>query len=90
MFDELVEKGEFIEMAVGEKRKELMDKAGMPGIQMPDLHMDERIAKMRSRLMRGEEVADDEGYDLGKGAGFYVNATQDPWKPHFQMWDYIT
>lgn len=59
VFDELVEKGEFIEMAVGEKRKELMDKAGMPGIQMPDLHMDERIAKMRSRLMRGEEVAED-------------------------------
>jgi S-formylglutathione hydrolase len=29
------------------------------------------------------------GYDLGQGAGFYVNATQDPWKPHFQMWDYV-
>ena len=38
---------------------------------------------------RGEDVADDEAYDLGKGAGFYVNATQDPWQPHFQMWDYI-
>lgn len=38
---------------------------------------------------RGEDVADDEAYDLGKGAGFYVNATQDPWKPHFNMWDYI-
>ena len=38
---------------------------------------------------RGEGVADDEGYDLGQGAGFYVNATQDPWKPHFQMWDYV-
>ena len=38
---------------------------------------------------RGDEVADDDAYDLGKGAGFYVNATQDPWKPHFQMWDYI-
>ena len=38
---------------------------------------------------RGDDVADDEAYDLGKGAGFYVNATQDPWKPHFQMWDYI-
>ena len=35
---------------------------------------------------RGEDVADDDAYDLGKGAGFYVNATQDPWKPHFQMW----
>ncbi|QFT58460.1 S-formylglutathione hydrolase [Sulfitobacter sp. THAF37] len=38
---------------------------------------------------RGDDVADDEAYDLGKGAGFYVNATQDPWKPHFRMWDYI-
>lgn len=38
---------------------------------------------------RGEDVADDEAYDLGKGAGFYVNATQDPWAPHFQMWSYI-
>ena len=38
---------------------------------------------------RGEGVADDEDYALGQGAGFYVNATQDPWKPHFQMWDYL-
>ncbi len=38
---------------------------------------------------RGEGVADDEGYDLGQGAGFYVNATQTPWAPHFQMWDYV-
>lgn len=38
---------------------------------------------------RGDDVADDEAYDLGKGAGFYVNATQDPWAPHFQMYDYI-
>ncbi len=38
---------------------------------------------------RGEGVADDEAYDLGQGAGFYVNATQSPWAPHFQMWDYI-
>ena len=38
---------------------------------------------------RGDDVADDDEYDLGKGAGFYVNATQDPWAPHFQMWDYI-
>lgn len=38
---------------------------------------------------RGENVADDEAYDLGKGAGFYVNATQDPWAPHFRMWDYV-
>jgi S-formylglutathione hydrolase len=38
---------------------------------------------------RGEGVADDAAYDLGQGAGFYVNATQSPWAPHYQMWDYI-
>ncbi|MBW4981285.1 S-formylglutathione hydrolase [Mameliella sp. CS4] len=38
---------------------------------------------------RGEDVADDEAYDLGKGAGFYVNATEAPWAPHFNMWDYL-
>jgi S-formylglutathione hydrolase len=38
---------------------------------------------------RGEGVANDDAYDLGQGAGFYVNATQDPWAPHFKMWDYI-
>ncbi|AUH65089.1 S-formylglutathione hydrolase [Paracoccus zhejiangensis] len=39
---------------------------------------------------RGEGVANDDAYDLGQGAGFYVDATQEPWKPHFQMWHYIT
>ncbi len=38
---------------------------------------------------RGEGVADHEDYDLGQGAGFYVNATQTPWAPHFNMWDYV-
>lgn len=38
---------------------------------------------------RGDHVADDEAYDLGKGAGFYVNATQDPWAPNYRMWDYV-
>ncbi|GHE01720.1 S-formylglutathione hydrolase [Defluviimonas sp. 20V17] len=38
---------------------------------------------------RGDDVADDEAYDLGQGAGFYVNATQAPWAPHFRMWDYV-
>ncbi|GAA6195076.1 S-formylglutathione hydrolase [Pseudophaeobacter arcticus] len=38
---------------------------------------------------RGEGVADDAAYDLGQGAGFYVNATQEPWAAHYQMWDYI-
>ena len=39
---------------------------------------------------RGDDVADDEAYDLGKGAGFYVDATETPWSPHFKMWSYIT
>ncbi|MFT7595981.1 MAG: S-formylglutathione hydrolase [Paracoccaceae bacterium] len=38
---------------------------------------------------RGEGVADHADYDLGQGAGFYVNATQTPWAPHFSMWDYV-
>lgn len=38
---------------------------------------------------RGEDVADDEAYDLGKGAGFYVDATEAPWAPHFKMRSYI-
>ena len=38
---------------------------------------------------RGEGVADDDAYDLGQGAGFYVNATETPWAPHFRMWDYV-
>ena len=39
---------------------------------------------------RGEGVANDEAYDLGQGAGFYVDADQDPWAPHFKMWSYIS
>ena len=39
---------------------------------------------------RGEGVANHEAFDLGQGAGFYVNATQKPWAPHFRMWDYVT
>jgi len=39
---------------------------------------------------RGEDVADDDAYDFGKGAGFYLNATQEPWAKNFQMYDYIT
>ena len=39
---------------------------------------------------RGDDVADDDAYDLGKGAGFYVNATEAPWAPHYRMWDYVT
>ncbi|MGF1719657.1 S-formylglutathione hydrolase [Vibrio kyushuensis] len=39
---------------------------------------------------RGDDVADDDGYDLGKGAGFYLNATQLPWASHYHMYDYVT
>lgn len=39
---------------------------------------------------RGEGVADDEGYDLGQGAGFYLTATQVPWAAHYKMDQYIT
>ncbi|MCA3449660.1 MAG: S-formylglutathione hydrolase [Rhodobacter sp.] len=39
---------------------------------------------------RGAGVADDPAYDLGQGAGFYVNATETPWAAHFRMWDYVT
>ncbi|MBC6307346.1 S-formylglutathione hydrolase [Listeria booriae] len=38
---------------------------------------------------RGETVADNEAWDLGQGAGFYVNATQQPWDANYQMYDYI-
>lgn len=39
---------------------------------------------------RGEGVANDAGYDLGQGAGFYVNATQAPWAAHYRMQDYVS
>lgn len=38
---------------------------------------------------RGEGVANDEAYDMGQGAGFYLNATREPWAKHFRMYDYI-
>ncbi|SDI63786.1 S-formylglutathione hydrolase [Ferrimonas sediminum] len=38
---------------------------------------------------RGDKVPDDDGYDLGQGAGFYVNATQAPWHRHYRMYDYL-
>lgn len=37
---------------------------------------------------RGDAVPNDEAYDLGQGAGFYIDATQDPWAEHFKMWTY--
>jgi S-formylglutathione hydrolase len=39
---------------------------------------------------RGEGVADDAAYDLGQGAGFYVNAVREPWARNFRMWDHVT
>lgn len=39
---------------------------------------------------RGENVADDDAYDLGQGAGFYLNATQNPWAKNYHMYTYIT
>lgn len=38
---------------------------------------------------RGADVADDAAYDLGQGAGFYLNATQQPWAAHYRMQDYV-
>jgi S-formylglutathione hydrolase len=39
---------------------------------------------------RGDEVPEGEGYDFGKGAGFYVDATEEPWSKHYRMWSYVT
>ncbi len=39
---------------------------------------------------RGDDIANDDAFDLGQGAGFYVDATQDPWAPNYRMWSYIT
>ena len=38
---------------------------------------------------RGEGVANNSAYDLGQGASFYVNATEEPWRAHYQMYDYV-
>ena len=40
--------------------------------------------------LQGNAVADDPAYDLGQGAGFYVDATEAPWAPHFKMYSYVT
>ncbi len=39
---------------------------------------------------RGKSAADDKAFDLGQGAGFYVDATEAPWAKNFRMWDYVT
>lgn len=38
---------------------------------------------------RGDDVPDEDSYDMGKSAGFYVNATEAPWARHYQMYDYV-
>ncbi len=38
---------------------------------------------------RGEDIADDDAWDFAQGAGFYLNATQEPWSRHYKMYDYI-
>ncbi len=38
---------------------------------------------------RGDGVADDDAYDFGQGAGFYVDATEAPWSEHFRMRSYV-
>ncbi len=49
------------------------------------------ILVMPDTSPRGNDVPDvPERYDLGQGAGFYVNATQAPWATHYQMYDYVT
>jgi S-formylglutathione hydrolase len=40
--------------------------------------------------LNGRPVADDAAYDLGQGAGFYLDATEAPWTPHFRMETYVT
>jgi S-formylglutathione hydrolase len=39
---------------------------------------------------RGDDVPDDDAWDLGKGAGFYVDATEAPWRTHYRMYTYVT
>ncbi len=39
---------------------------------------------------RGDDVPDEEGWDFGSGAGFYVDATEEPWATHYRMYSYVT
>jgi S-formylglutathione hydrolase len=39
---------------------------------------------------RGDQVPDVEEYDFGQGAGFYIDATEEPWSANFRMWSYVT
>ncbi|WP_051279958.1 phasin family protein [Hellea balneolensis] len=62
VFDELVQKGEMLEMVGKAKGKEALEKAQMPSFDMPDFDIDDRIKAMRSRLSRGSK---DEGETAG-------------------------
>lgn len=66
VFDDLVQKGQMVEMAVGMKSKEALDKAGVGDLKMPDLKIDDRISKMRERLKAttGFDSADAPASDL--------------------------
>src|SRR3546814_447322 len=44
---------------------------------------------MRISDWSSDVCSSDLGYDLGQGAGFYVNATREPWAKHYRMYDYI-
>lgn len=48
------------------------------------------ILVMPDTSPRGEQVANDNTYDLGQGAGFYINATEQPWQKNYQMFDYLS
>lgn len=64
VFDELVQKGEMLEMVGKAKGKEALEKAQMPSFDMPDFDIDDRIKAMRSRLSRsGKNSADDALYE---------------------------
>ena len=39
---------------------------------------------------RGDDIPDADAYDFGKGAGFYVDATEAPWSANYRMWTYVT
>lgn len=47
------------------------------------------ILVMPDTSPRGKDVADDASYDLGQGAGFYLNASEQPWSAHYRMYDYL-
>jgi len=64
VFDELVQKGEMLEMVGKAKGKEALEKAQMPSFDMPDFDIDDRIKAMRSRLSRGgKDGAEDPVYE---------------------------